>query len=112
MNKELIEILLNKFNVCNSLEDEECTFVDGVSYYCYLVEELCIEDEGKYQDGGAIFSVGVYDDKKGYVKIENPLFYIEQDFTRFGSYYSDYDYEYHKPYVVEKKEIVTTVWKS
>lgn len=112
MNKELTEKLLKAFDISHSLEDCEAVQIDGVEYCCYLVEELQIEDKGKYQNGGAVFSVKVYNGTYNDAQIDEPLLYIEQDFTRYGSYYSDYEYEYYEPYVVEKREITTTVWKS
>lgn len=112
MNEELIEKILETFNINYTLEDKGFIVVDGVPYYCCLVEDLRIEAKGKYQNGGAVFSVGTYEREIGYKEIEYPLLYIEQDFTRSGSYYSDWDYEYCKPYVVKKKEVVTTVWEA
>ena len=82
--------------------------IDGVKYLPFEVEDLDTTDEGKYQYGGVIYGIAEIDDDfnaKG-----NYLFYIEQDFTQTGSYYSEQYREYEAPYIVEKKEVVKTVW--
>ena len=38
------------------------------------------------------------------------MFYIEQDFTQTGSYYSFQEREFEAPYIVKQREVVKTVW--
>lgn len=114
MEKEKLNQLCKE--ICNqipsgedNIEQSEKLIVDGITYTYEEVEELTTEDEGKYQNGGCIYAIGVADKEEGW-KIEGePLFYIEQDFTRSGSYYSDYYYDYEKPYRVEKVKKVIEV---
>ena len=104
-------------NICELFGEEKTVdridFVelDGVKYSHKEIEELDVEDEGKYQTGGTIYAIGILDEEKGY-GIKETLFYIEQDFTRSGSYFSEYYYEFESPYVVEQREIVKTIWKA
>jgi len=116
MDKENLNQLCKE--ICNqipngedNIEQSEKLIIDGITYTYKEVEELTTEDEGKYQNGGSIYAIGVADKEKGW-KIEGePLFYIEQDFTRSGSYYSDYYYEYEKPYRVKKVTEIVTIEK-
>ena len=87
--------------------------VDGVKYSYNVTEELEIKDDGKYQFGSSIYGIGLLNTEKGYDIMGDVLFYIKQDFNRSGSYYSDYYYEYEKPYLVEQvtKVITTTEWE-
>lgn len=105
--KEICELFAEKENV------ELIDFVElnGVKYTLEEVDEEPVEDYGKYQCGATIYAVGVLDEAKGY-GIDDTLFYIRQDFVRSGSYYSDYYYEYEKPFIVEKKEVITYEWEA
>ena len=96
-----------------NIESSDIFEVDGIKYSYDEEEELDIEDEGKYQYGGCIYAIGLLDEEKGYGVKGEPLFYMEQDFSRSGSYFSDYYYDYEEPYVVEKVEKVVTItsWK-
>ena len=75
----------------------------------FEVEELDTTDEGKYQFGGTIYGVGEFVEETFGIKGDY-LFYIEQDFTQTGSYYSYQEREFEAPYIVEQKEVVKTVW--
>ena len=75
----------------------------------FEVAELDTTDEGKYQFGGTVFGVGEFVEETFGIKGDY-LFYIEQDFTQTGSYYSYQEREFEKPYIVEQKEVVKTVW--
>lgn len=90
-----------------SIEDIEEFECDGEKYCLDLVEELETIGNGKYQSGGAIYSIR----KKC---IEEVLFYVKQSFTRTGSYYTTWDYIYEDPYVVKKckKMIEITEWEG
>lgn len=111
MNKELFDRICEEMPSNTSLENMEVIEIDGHKYDCEEVEELETVDEGKYQFGGSIYAIGYSNDEKGYGIIE-PLFYVRQDFTQTGSYYSHQEREYENPYIVEKREKVITVWEA
>jgi len=96
---------------CGSEYIEKYGYIElnGVKYSWIEKEEIETTDEGKYQNGGTIYAVGVYNEENGY-GIKEELFYIEQDFMRSGSYYSEYYYEYDYPFIVEKREVTTYKW--
>ena len=114
MNKEELNQLCEQ--ICNQIGSGESSIehidkieVDGIKYTYKEIEELETLDEGKYQNGGSVYAIGIADKEKDW-KIEGePLFYIEQDFTRSGSYFSDYYYEYEKPYRVKKETKIITI---
>ena len=112
MSKELFDRIREEMPSSISIEDMEVIVVDGHKYDCEEVEELETVDEGKYQYGGSIYAIGVFNEEKGYGIKNDPLFYVRQDFTQTGSYYSYQEREYEKPYIVEKKEKVITVWEA
>lgn len=112
MNKELFNKICKKMPTNISIEDMEVIEVDGNKYHCKEVELLDTTDEGKYQYGGSIYAIGVFDEEYGYGIIGEPLFFVEQNFTQTGSYYSYQEREYEEPYMVERKEKVITVWEA
>lgn len=85
--------------------------VEGIDYSCEEVEDLDTIDEGKYQYSGTVYGIGIFDEEKGY-GIKEALFYIEQDFSQTGSYYGYQERSFDKPYIVEKREVIKTVWES
>lgn len=93
-------------------EDFEYFKVDEVEYGIEVIEELQTVDQGKYQFGGNIIGVGILDKTKGWGIVGDVLFYIRQDFTKSGSYFSEFYFEYEHPYEVERKEVVKTVWEK
>lgn len=110
MEKYLFDNILEKLSTDNCpLEDIGSIEFNGVRYCCAVIEKLTTEDEGKYQLGGNIYGVGEFNEQQGYGIIE-PLFFVEQDFTQTGSYYSYQEREYEKPYRVEKQEKKITFW--
>ena len=88
--------------------------VDEVKYTYTEIEEEDIEDEGKYQNGSTIYGIGLLKEDNSYEIKGDILFYIKQDFSRSGSYYTDYYYTYEKPYIVKKVEkiIKTIIWEG
>lgn len=111
-NLELYKDICEMMPSNTSLEDSDNIIIDGVEYTFNEIESLTTEDEGKYQYGGSIYGVGIASKDKSWKIDGEPLFYVEQDFTQTGSYYSHQEREYEKPYIVEKKEVVKTVWKK
>ena len=111
MNYELMKKICDLLPE-ESIEDMKPVEVDGVKYDSYQEEELTTEDEGKYQYGGFIYGIGIHDSEKGYGITGEPLFYVEQDFTQCGNYFEYQERIFEKPFIVEQKEIVTTVWKA
>ena len=98
-----------------NIESGEGVFtVDELKYTYEEAEVLTVEDDGKYQFGSTIYGIGLLDEVRGYGTKGDVLFHIRQDFARSGSYYSDYYYDYEKPYLVEQvtKVITTTLWKA
>lgn len=87
--------------------DETCwEEVEFSDYELKEVEELDEVNNGKYSYGGVI--IAVY--KKGNTD-EEPLFYLRQNYTKTGSYYTDYEYHYYKPYVTSKVTKTIEVWE-
>lgn len=112
---ELYKEILGRFNDELDGENMECIDKVEVNGITYSYEEEDVEDtidEGKYQYGGTIYAIGV--SKEDGFGIVEPLFYVKQDFTKSGSYFSHQEYEYEELYIVEKKEEVKiiTSWKS
>lgn len=101
-NKELIEIICEEIG-SNDIERMDFIEVDGIEYMWNEVEELETIDEGKYQNGGKVFSI---------FKDTKRIAYIQQNFTKSGSYFSHQEFEYDKPYEVEQREITKTVWRA
>jgi hypothetical protein len=95
----------------DSIGHSEKLKINGVLYTYEEVEELETVDEGKYQNGGSVYAIGISDKEKSWKIQGTPLFFIEQDFTRSGSYYSDYYYDYEKPYRVKKITETITIEK-
>lgn len=107
MNTELINEIIELLPNDTFMEDSDGIIIDNVKYGWSIIEELTTEDEGKYQYGGFIYGIGVLDENN---VVGKPLFYVEQDFTQTGSYYSFQERMFNKPYVVEKKEVLTYEW--
>ena len=118
MNKELnilAEAIIKQIPTGEiSIESTDGLVVDGIKYDYEEVDVLSVEDDGKYQYGSTIYGIGLLDEERGYGTKGDVLFHIKQDFNRSGSYYSDYYYDYEKPYVVEQvtKVITTTEWEA
>lgn len=106
--KELYERICEEFGA-TWVECTSYVEVDEIKYSYDEETELDVISEGKYEYGGTIYAVGILDEKRGY-GIKEPLFYMRQDFSRTGSYYTDWETEYETPYLVEKKEVTVTRW--
>ena len=112
-NAELYKKILKKIVMeCGeeNLSNMDKITVEGIDYSFEEIEELDTIDEGKYQYGGTVYAIGIFDEEKGY-GIKEALFYIEQDFSQTGSYYGYQERSFDKPYIVEKREVIKTVWK-
>lgn len=114
-NLELYREICESFN--NEMDGGDIEFADnvevnGILYTYEEVEKLKTIDEGKYQYGGSIYAIGV-SKEDGYSIVE-PLFYVRQGFSKSGSYFSDYQYEYEELEIVERKEELKLVvsWES
>lgn len=112
--KELLE--LGKA-ICTQIgaRDIECVdiiIIGNTKYAFEEVESMKWESEGKYDNGEGVWQIGVADDTHPWnIKEGGRLdLYIMQCASRSGSYFSDYYYDYYEPSVVERREIVTTVW--
>ncbi|HID0768063.1 TPA: hypothetical protein ACXDAZ_002592 [Clostridium botulinum] len=110
----LQEIGKRVIDECGS-EDLECYNgfeIDGITYALEQIEEEDWISGGKYECSSNVFRIGI-SNKECAWKVDKPLdLYIKQDVSRTGSYYSDYFYDYEKPYMVEQKEetIVVNKW--
>lgn len=117
MNKYKKEIIELGKKICDEIGERDIESasseginIDGKVYALEEVKEIEWEDEGKYQNGECVYRIGVaYDDIPYNIEIPFDL-YIKQYVSRNGSYYTDYNYEYEKPFVVEKKEVTTIKW--
>ena len=93
------------------IENLDYVEVDGVKYTYAEESELDTIDEGKYQYGGRVYAIGELDETTGW-DIKEVLFYVEQDFTQVGSYFSCQEREFEAPYIVEPVEVTVTEWKA
>ena len=103
MTKELLQLglELKKLIGSKSIENTFCDYPEGIS-----VEEesdCSWEDEGKYQCGTYIVRVI----KKG----EPTDLYLSQGVTRYGSYYTEWDYTYDEVDICEKKTELVPITK-
>lgn len=96
-----------KRNVLPLTEKEVETIFDG------LWDEGDITEDGKWElvDGDEWVSEGKYEHRNPIIKnLETGKFY-QALLTRTGSYYSDYDYQYHDELVeVKQKQVTVTTW--
>ena len=112
MSRELFNEIRNEMPSSISIEDMDVIEIEDKKYHVEKIEELTTTDEGKYQFGGTIYAVGYLDEERGYGITGKPLFYVEQDFSKTGSYYSHQEIEYEKPYIVEKVQKIISVWTA
>jgi len=102
MKKELLFKIINglKGNE-RSLEDNSIE-IDGVKYGITNFKEDGWDDEGKYQYNTEKGQLCSYDDKWNIIEVFD--FFLEQNVSRSGSYFSDYYYDYDdiNPYTLEK----------
>ena len=102
MTKELLQLglELKKLIGENSLEDFY-NYPEGVKFE--EESDCSYEDEGKYQCGTYIVRV---------IKNGEPTdLYLSQEVTRYGSYYTDWDYSYDEVDICEKKTELVPVTK-
>lgn len=114
-NLELYKKICEEFNSKlneDSIEYLDAITVNGITYSYEEEEAEDTIDKGKYQYGGTIYAIGV-SKEEGFGIVE-PLFYVKQDFTKSGSYFSHQEYMYEELYIVERKEEVKIIksWKS
>lgn len=112
MSKELFNEICDEMPSSISIEDMDVIEIEDKKYHVEKIEELTTTDEGKYQFGGTIYAVGYLDEERGYGITGKPLFYVEQDFSKTGSYYSHQEIEYEKPYMVERVQKIVSVWTA
>ena len=113
-NNRLVSLEIQK-SFCESIGEEDMEDLDpveinGVKYGWNEESELTTVDEGKYQYGGKIYAVGLLDE--GGYGAKEPLFYVRQNFTKPGSYYSCQEWIYDVPYPVEKVEKIIEDWRQ
>jgi len=117
-SEEIISLLKEK---CKSVKSGDNNYADrgeldfelnGFGYSLCEYEEDDISDEGKYQYGGTTYqlvefdkSIESYPNGNSTMKEFNLFIYV--GFSRSGSYYSDYYYDYDSPSLskVEMKHI-------
>lgn len=111
MDLVLFKEICDLFKKKETITEFDYVELNGIKFSYEEFDELQIEDEGKYQYGGTIYSIGILDEEKGY-GIKDTLFYIRQDFIRSGSYFSDYYYEYEEPYIVKRRQVISFEWRA
>lgn len=112
MKNKIIDCISDNYGNTSLDWDFTHVEVEGVKYGIELVESLPTIDEGKYQYGGNVFKVGVFNEDKKHGIEGDILFYIRQNFTQCGSYFSEQYFEYDEVYEVEPKEIVKIEWEA
>ena len=75
---------------------------NGINYGLIEVGEQLVTDEGKYQYGGETYQlVSFNSNKKSYPRNSNIIdkfnLFVDEDWSRSGSYFSEYYYTYEKP---------------
>ena len=75
---------------------------NGINYGLIEVGEQQVTDEGKYQYGGETYQfVSFNSNKKSYPRNSNIIdkfnLFVDEGWSRSGSYFSDYYYEYDCP---------------
>ena len=86
------------YSVCESLQFD----FDGLDYALIEVYEDSISDEGKYQYGGEIYQLVEFDKAIASYPCEKSItkkfnLFVRENWTRSGSYFSDYYYTYEEP---------------
>lgn len=86
------------------MEDNFELEIDGIAYGILKEDESEWTDEGKYSYADKTYQLVSYDkNKSNYICDENMIakydLFINQSFSRSGSYFSDYDYQYDSPTV-------------
>lgn len=109
LDLELKKAILNKLNE-NYYEDDPIAYwfskqilSEFGNYNIKEVEELDVEDEGKYQYGGTIYRI-LLDDK------ETDMTFMET-WSRSGSYFTEYYYSYNKFDLCEQYTRTIVDWK-
>lgn len=101
--KDFVDVLLLKIDNETMLKHHEDIELYGNKFNFKLIDSEDTTDGGKYQDGSDIYKIVM----NGEV---NTGIYLKQDFTRWGEYYSGYEYDYEKPYQVIQKQKIVTYW--
>lgn len=86
------------YSVCERLRFD----FDGINYALIEVYEDSISDEGKYQYGGEIYQLVEFDKAIASYPCEKSItkkfnLFVRENWSRSGSYFSDYYYEYEEP---------------
>lgn len=89
---------------CPAMEDNFELEIDGMAYSILEKNESEWTDEGKYSCADKTYQLVSYDkNKSNYICDENMIakydLFINQSFSRSGSYFSDYNYQYNSPTV-------------
>ena len=100
-NKDILKKICESIRYLDYIENDAISIDDDL-YYINEKEELSVSDVGKYQCGGTIYQV--INKHTG-----EEIGLIKQDWTRSGSYFSDYYYSYETPYPVKKIKKVIEV---
>lgn len=101
IKKYLNEKFPDKYD-CTDMEDNFELEIDGVSYGIMEVYKSDWTDEGKYSYADKTYQLVSYDKNVSeYICTESIIdkydLFINQSFSRSGSYFSDYDYQYDSP---------------
>lgn len=88
---------------CPDMEDNFKLEIDGVAYGILEEDKSDWTDEGKYSYADKTYQLVSYDkSKSNYICdiIAKYNLFINQSFSRSGSYFTDYNYQYNSPTVL------------
>ena len=102
-----IKELLKKFDNSIALEDHEYVTFENVNYAFNEFDNEEDIDEGKYKSGATIYELVVYDEND---KEKQTGIFVRQSYTKYGEYWSGYEYEYDELVQVEEKQKTITYW--
>lgn len=110
-SEELIETIKEYLNTkfpdkydCPDMEENFELEIEGIAYGILEAEESDWTDEGKYSYSDKTYQLVSYDKNiSEYICDESIIdkydLFINQSFSRSGSYFTDYDYQYDSPTV-------------
>lgn len=102
INKEDLEIIIEELNEsAKSAENMYCEYKDS-EYTLKEIYEDGWSDEGKYSTNFYVFALEKNEEDTG--------IRLGQSVNRYGSYYSDYEWEYESIALVEEKEVTIKKW--
>lgn len=103
--EDLNNILTMLFEKSEDVTDYSVSYAGVDEIFLTEFKDYEWEDLGKFQTGYRILEFS----STGSVMSTDEVVYVMQEATRYGDYWSGYDYEYEKPYLVRKEKKIVEV---